>query len=66
MPIAIEVFNRDTRETAVVSVETRSPDGSELHGAIKHYLSGGASCAVYVNGLHQIVIQEVANGTWGS
>jgi hypothetical protein len=62
MPIAIEVTNIDSHEPAIVSVESRSPDGDELGGAIKHYLSGGASCQVYVNGLHQIVIQEVQNG----
>jgi len=65
MTIAIKITNQDSRETAVVAVEERNPDGSEMPGGRRVELKGGESTGdqdFYVHDGQQIVVSEVENG----
>jgi hypothetical protein len=58
--IRINIVNEDTRETAVVKVEVKTPDGQKIKGGDKATLRGGESVGMYVHSSQSIFITEVS------
>lgn len=56
MTIHVSVFNKDTRETAVISVKQVSPENVEQKSTD---LKGGEGTEVYVHSGCKLIIEEV-------
>lgn len=59
MTIQIEIKNNDSRENAIVSVETINPDMSSVSTMV--HLKGGQTISRYVYDTQSILIKEVRN-----
>lgn len=63
MTIRMLIKNEDTRNAAVVVVDSRNPETLEqVPGGQTNMLHGGEECHIYVHSGQSVLVREVKNG----
>lgn len=61
MTIKVTVTNSDSRESAVIEVRGKTPEGADAAATPVHQLKGGESAEVYVHSGLQLQIKEIGH-----
>jgi hypothetical protein len=59
MTIKVTVTNSDTREAAVIKVQTQYEDGTPSRSVHERELKGGESAELWVHSTQQLLVTEV-------
>lgn len=62
MTIRVTVKNEDSRENAVIVVQTQNQDGAPQSGSPDKELKGGESADCWVHSGQQLLVKETRNG----